>query len=75
MTTEEPFVGVADVAALLNNMSTFTVKEWAKAGKIPGIKPGKYWLFRPSEVIAALNPPAADPWAQSPQSRARKRAS
>lgn len=69
----EPFVGAREVAAYLNNMSPLTVKQWAKTGKIPGTKPGKEWLFQLSEVKAALDTAAADPWAQSPRSRNRRR--
>lgn len=69
----EPYVGAKEVAVMLNNMSPLTVKQWAKAGKIPGTKPGKEWLFQLSEVKAFLDNNQTDPWAQSPRSRGRRR--
>jgi excisionase family DNA binding protein len=70
----EPYVGATALAEHLNDMSPLTVRQWARVGKIPGIKPGKEWLFRISEVDAHLNSPNDDPWAQSAQSRGRRRA-
>lgn len=69
----EPYVGAKEVAVMLNDMSPLTVKQWAKAGKIPGIKPGKEWLFQLSEVKATLDKTQSDPWAQSSRSRGRRR--
>lgn len=68
----EAYVGATALAEHLNDMSPLTIKQWARNGKIPGIKPGKEWLFRISEVDAHLNK-AVDPWAQSAQSRGRRR--
>jgi len=69
---EEPFVGVDEVAAFVGE-SVYTVQAWARQGKIPASKPGKSWKFRLSEVRAALTAPPRDTWAQSNQSRGRKR--
>lgn len=68
----EPFVGVEEVSAHLQE-SVATVQSWARQGKIPGVKPGKAWKFRLSEIDAHLSNPS-DPWAQSAQSRGRRRA-
>jgi hypothetical protein len=70
----EPYVYADAVAAHLGNMSPLTIKQWARTGKIPGRKPGKYWLFKISEVDAELAKPQENPWAQSPQSRGRRSA-
>jgi excisionase family DNA binding protein len=70
---EEPLVGANEIAAYLNHMSPLTVKAWAKAGKIPGIKPGKEWLFRISEVKTSLHSESTDRWAASPRSRTRRK--
>jgi excisionase family DNA binding protein len=67
----EPFVGAAEVAAHLNQ-SVLIIQSWARIGKIPGIKPGRAWMFRLSEVDAAVKK-EGNPWAQSAQSRGRKR--
>lgn len=74
MTDTEPYVDAHVVAEHLGSMSHLTILSWAKRDKIPGIKPGKKWLFKLSEVNAALDPPV-DTWVPSPQSRSRKRAS
>lgn len=67
----EPYVGARAVAALVDE-SVDTVQLWARLGKIPGTKLGKSWKFRLSEVTKALEPPT-DSWAQSNQSRGRRR--
>jgi site-specific DNA-methyltransferase (adenine-specific) len=33
-----------------------TLRRWARAGRIPGVKIGRDWMFVPDDVIAALTP-------------------
>lgn len=55
------------------DLSEDTVRAHAKAGIIPAIKIGSRWRFDLEQVDAYLKAPA-DPWAQSAQSRGRRRA-
>ena len=64
---------ITGIAEILN-VSTDTVRRMAVAEKIPGFKVGRLWRFFPAAVIAKLAQPR-DPWAQSAQSRSRRRAS
>lgn len=52
--------------------SVYTVRKYAQAGTIPGIKLGRAWAFRVADVDAFIAR-KADPWLQSAQSRGRKR--
>ena len=36
------------------SVPAYTIREWAREGKIPAYKAGKSWLFDPEEVIAAI---------------------
>jgi excisionase family DNA binding protein len=45
---------VADVAALLG-CSAKTVEEWARAGDLPGLKPGGSWIFPAQALCTRLN--------------------
>ena len=58
--SEKP-VGVPEIAAFLD-VSEYTVREYAKAGVVPGHKLGRQWRFFPSEVRARLTE-TSDPWA------------
>jgi excisionase family DNA binding protein len=66
-----PLVDLTHMAARLA-VSNDKVRRMALAGEIPGIKVGRVWRFDADEVIAHLRQPA-DPWAQSNQSRSRRR--
>lgn len=65
----EPFVS-AEVVATHLDKSVITVCALARNGVIPGIKLGRDWRFKLSEVDAFLSRPKS---LQSPQSRGRKR--
>lgn len=64
---------ITGLAEILN-VSADTVRRMAIAEQIPGFKVGRLWRFFPAAVIAKLAQPR-DPWAQSAQSRSRRRAS
>jgi excisionase family DNA binding protein len=66
-----PLVDLRQMAAMLG-VSTDTVRRMAVAREIPCAKIGRVWRFDADEVIAHLKRPQ-DPWAQSSQSRSRKR--
>jgi len=36
------------------SVPAYTIREWAREGRIPGYKAGKVWLFDPDEVISAI---------------------
>jgi excisionase family DNA binding protein len=57
---------VADVAALLG-CSAKTVEEWARAGDLPGLKPGGSWIFPTQALCTRLNELALE------QARERKK--
>ena len=71
MTFDEKPVDVPALADYLNK-SEYTIREYAKAGDIPGHKVGREWRFFLSEVRERLTSRAVET-AQSPQSRGRKR--
>lgn len=71
MSEPEPWSGVQEVAEHLGK-TVPVIQSWARQGKIPGIKPGRDWMFRMSEIDAHLSAPK-DSWAQSNQSRGRRR--
>lgn len=56
------------------DLTVDTVRAHAKAGIIPAVKIGSRWRFDLEAIDKYLAEPA-DPWAQSPQSRGRRRAS
>jgi excisionase family DNA binding protein len=51
------FLTVQEVAALAH-VTTRTVYEWLKQGKLAGKKIGKRWLFSEADLLAALQAPA-----------------
>ena len=53
--SQERWVGVEEVAAHLGGLTVYTIRAWAKVGKIPAIRPGNRWLFRIADVDAALS--------------------
>ena len=63
----EKLLSVNDVAEMLG-LHPQTVRDFAGDGKLPGIKVGKAWRFKPSEIEAYLErqrssvytPPGAD---------------
>jgi excisionase family DNA binding protein len=57
---EEPLT-VTEMAAYLKK-SEYTVRELAKAGKIPGHKVGGTWRFFLSEFRASRTAAVVDPW-------------
>lgn len=65
-------VDTATVAAHLD-LTEQTVLKHARSGIIPGKKYGGRWRFDLEQIDHAPEP--TDPWAQSPQSRGRRRAS
>jgi hypothetical protein len=69
----EPWVDTQTVANHTGK-SVYTVLRRARAGEWPGHKDGGEWMFKLSAVDEALNPPAVDLWAATPQARSRKRA-
>lgn len=69
----EPYASTKETAAFLD-VSPQVVLQWAKAGKIPGIKPGKEWKFILSDVRSQLESASPEPVpVQSRQSRGRRR--
>lgn len=72
MTVHEPWVDTPAVAEHLNK-SVLTVRRWASAGEIPGIKKGGEWMFQLSTIDAHLNDKPSDPWASSSRSRSRRK--
>lgn len=71
MTAADNAVNVAEIAEFLR-ISKESAYRKAKSGEIPGFKVGRSWRFFPEAVKAKLSTPV-DPWAYSPQSRAKKR--
>ena len=67
--TEQP-VGVREVAAYMNR-SPYTIREWAKARKIPAHKPDgmKQWVFFLSEIRAEFDSAGRDSWALPSEAR------
>lgn len=43
-----------DEAAALLRVEPWTVREWAKTGRLRGLKPGKAWRFDPRDVDELL---------------------
>lgn len=43
-----------DVADLLH-CTPETVQEWTRCGKLPGIKPGRHWVYPRAALMEALN--------------------
>ncbi|TFD27476.1 helix-turn-helix domain-containing protein [Cryobacterium cryoconiti] len=72
-TVNEKAVDGSGMAEILD-CSYDKVRRMAVAGEIPGFRVGRLWRFFPQAVIAKLSQPR-DPWAQSAQSRSRRRAS
>ncbi len=53
-TDREPFLSAGEIAAFLG-VTPETAREWARTGVIPGHQPGgRVWLFKASEVDAAV---------------------
>lgn len=49
----EPYDLTPTEVGELIGVHTDTVKRWAKAGKLPGVKlPGGWWRFRRAEIVA-----------------------
>jgi len=69
----EPWVDTKTVAEHTGK-SVFTVRNRAKAGEWPGVKSGRDWIFQLSKIDAAIEAGAVNLYAQSPQSRAKRRA-
>jgi excisionase family DNA binding protein len=46
---DDPFYNVADVARIFAT-SDYTVRRWLKSKKITGVKVGKNWKIRESEI-------------------------
>lgn len=57
MNVEERWFSVDEVAERLG-MSRYTVSDWMKAGRLKGVKIGKYWRVNERDLEAFLqNPP------------------
>jgi excisionase family DNA binding protein len=59
LSTREPFLSTAAVAKWLG-VSTRTVCLWAECQEIPGIKLGRQWRFRESELREWLDTSSGD---------------
>jgi Helix-turn-helix domain len=46
-------IGLEEAAAALR-MAPSTLRKRAAAGKVPGYKPGRQWVFLPHEIVAYL---------------------
>jgi excisionase family DNA binding protein len=68
----EPWVDTLTIAAHLGK-SVYTIRNRAKAGVLPAVKDGRDWMFKLSEVDAALTNRTTDRWAASPRSRTRRK--
>lgn len=51
---EDRLLSVEDAAGLLQ-ISEYTIREWARDGKIPAMRMGRYWRFRKSSLDAWIN--------------------
>jgi excisionase family DNA binding protein len=57
MNVEERLFSVEEVADRLG-MSRYTISDWIKAGRLKGVKIGKYWRVKASDLEAFIvNPP------------------
>ena len=57
MKIEERLFSAEEVAERLG-MSKYTITEWLKAGRLRGVKIGKYWRVKESDLQAFIdNPP------------------
>lgn len=52
--TFAPMMTAEEVATLMR-CSVLTVEEYARAGRLPGIKPGGSWMFPTDALIRAVN--------------------
>ena len=59
LSTREPLLSTAAVAKWLG-VSTRTVCLWAECREIPGLKLGRQWRFRESELREWLETPSGD---------------
>jgi len=59
VSTREPLLSTAAVAKWLG-VSTRTVCLWAECQEIPGIKIGRQWRFRESELRGWLETPSGE---------------
>jgi excisionase family DNA binding protein len=68
LSTREPLLSTAAVAKWLG-VSTRTVCLWAECQEIPGIKLGRQWRFRESELREWLETPSSDKVRMLPNQR------
>ena len=52
--SEEALMDIKQVAAYLQ-INEATAYNWAQSGKLPGIKIGRVWRFRPGDIEAWLD--------------------
>jgi excisionase family DNA binding protein len=52
--SEEALMDIKQVAAYLQ-INEATAYNWAQSGKLPGIKIGRIWRFRPEDIEAWLD--------------------
>lgn len=52
--SEEVLMDIKQVAAYLQ-INEATAYNWAQSGKLPGIKIGRIWRFRPGDIEAWLD--------------------
>ena len=69
LSTREPLLSTAAVAKWLG-VSTRTVCLWAECREIPGLKLGRQWRFRESELREWLDTPSGDKVRIIPNQRA-----
>lgn len=48
---EDRLLSVADTAEVLQ-ISSYTLRQWAREGKVPAVQLGRYWRFRRSSLDA-----------------------
>jgi excisionase family DNA binding protein len=64
MNLEERLFTPQDVAERLG-MSKYTITEWLKTGRLKGVKIGKYWRVKASDLQTFIdNPPPLQPQAR-----------
>jgi len=54
MTVKKTLMDIKQVAAYLQ-ITEATAYNWAQSGKLPGIKIGRIWRFRPEDIEAWLD--------------------
>jgi excisionase family DNA binding protein len=67
MKVEDRLFSIADVAERLG-MSTYTIRDWIKAGRLKATRIGRFWRIRESDLEAFItNPPPLHPRGKAEQ--------